>query len=1007
MIMRKVIYIVVVIASLFMLGVDDVNAQQIQATRRHFSTDDGLASNAIAQMIQDDYGYIWLATWNGLSRFDGYNFYNYKTGAASHIRNLHNRISQLAVDNQQNVWMRMYDARVFVLRRSTDCIVNPFEGVSGSEEYRTLHPITVTSSGDVLITIDGVGLYRMRMTPTGVSSQLITTGDLIISSIAEGYQDDIWLGTNQGVHRMDASNLTIERKGLFLDEDVTSLYSNGYNIYVGTKSGKILSFSYGQDSKEIRAGGERIAKLFVDSHGLIWFTDSRMGVSKIDPDTHAEKFFTQHVRTPDYDGYGGIITESNGVVWMAMNRGGFGYYNRERDEVEYFHNDPSNPWNLSNTVNAMLVTNEGVVFESTTRRGLEKLEIINQTIGREELVTENPTALDNEIRGLLYDKAKKQLLVGNKAGALHIIKDDGTRTVYTKTDAGKLIGRVYGISKDAEGHYWVASKDNGLFKLTPTEKGYSIVNFRHIEGDAASLNDNRAYYCVEDKDGNLWVATYGGGVNLLPKGKNGFLYPKRGMNNYPINSYQKVRTVAVDKEGKVWAGTTDGILIMSYKNGKVEVRKLEDSKEHPDEILMSNDIVCLERDSHGMMWVGTNGGGLAHTIGQDSEGRWLFEQFGAKDGLPSEEIKCLTFDNRGNVWFATDHNICSFDMGKRIFATYSSLEGVDETICSEASATMLGNGHILFGTVNGYYHVDQEKLITSTGSMLKLRITDFWVNGEIQSPRLTSLYEYYVPDFKRVQLPEHDSEIAFRFASLNYQLQHRVHYQYMLEGYDDEWINADQSREASYNNLPAGTYKFRVKAFLIDSPEKYDMKEIEVVVPASFLFSRNALWVYMAIGIVLAVWIMFQLQKRRRRKERLSSKKNQEEGRAARIKEDNAFMQRVYQWMDMNYKDPTLDVESLIAYMSMSLADFEGQLKRITNMTPKELISEYRLSKAKLMLEHTDDSIADISFELGFANGSQFTRLFQEAMGMTPSQYRDAQKQTKGADASTEYEIIE
>ena len=1002
--MKKVIFTI----CLVVMSMGHIYAQQIQATRHHYSTADGLASNAVAQMIQDDYGYIWLATWNGLSRFDGYNFFNYKTGAASHIRNLHNRILQLAVDNQQNVWMRMYDSRVFVLKRSTDCIINPFENVSGSEEYRTSHPITVTSSGDVLICIDGVGLYKMRMTSSCISYQLITTGDLTISSIAEGYQDDIWLGTNMGVHRMDASNLTVERKGLFLDEDVTCLYSNGYNIYVGTKSGKILSFSYGQESHVYRSGGDRVAKLFVDSHGLIWFTDSRMGVSKIDPETHVEKFFSQIVKTPDYDGYGGIITESKGVVWIAMNRGGFGYYNRAADEVEYFHNDPSNPWNLSNAVNAMCVTNEGVVFESTTRRGLEKLEVINQIIGRELLVPNSPSALENEIRGLYYDKARKQLLVGNKAGQIHVIKDDGAHTIYSKTDAGSPLGRIYGISKGAEGHYWIASKDNGIFKMTPTANGFSIVNIRHIDGDPTSLSDNRAYYCLEDKSGNLWVATYGGGVNLLPKGQKGFLYPKRGINNYPINAYQKVRDLALDKDGNIWVGSTDGILIMSYNKGKVLVQKLEESEERPDDILMSNDIVCIARDIHGMMWVGTNGGGLAHTTGQDSKGRWLFEQFGAKDGLPSEEIKCLTFDHRGNVWFATDHNICSYDMGKRIFATYSSLEGVDETICSESSAATLANGHILFGTVHGYYHVNHDKLITSTGSMLKLRITDFWVDDEIQSPRLTSLYDYYVPDAKQVRLPAHDSKVAFRFASLNYQLQHRVHYQYMFEGYDDDWINADETRVARYENLPSGIHKFKVKAFLIDSPEKFDLKEIEVVVPASFMFSQNALWVYIVIGVVLAILLMFWYQNRRRDKENMSSAKKKAREMQNRVNEDYEFMQRVRQWMDDNYKDPTLEVDPLLQHMSMSLADFEDQLKRITNKTPKEYMSDFRLNKAKQILERTDDSVADISFDLGFANASQFNRLFQESTGMTPSQYRDAQRQkAAAADASTEYEIIE
>lgn len=1004
--MKDIVRSLVTIVCWALMGITDVEAQQLQASRHHYSTDDGMASNAVAQIAQDDYGYIWLATWNGLSRFDGYEFYNYKTGAGSHIKNMHNRIWQLVVDNQQNIWIRMYDGRLFVLKRSVDTFVNPFENVSGSEEYRTTIPVSVTSSGDVLMVVDGVGLYKLRMENNVVKSQLITVGDLKISSIAEGYQDDIWLGTDQGVHRMDAGNLTVERKGLFLDEDILCLYSNGYNVFAGTKSGKIVTFSYGQDSQVIRNGESPVEKIFVDSHGLVWFTDKRIGVSQLNPETGDEKHFVQNVKLPDYDSYGGKFTESNGIVWMAMNRGGFGYYNRERGEVEYFHNDPSNPWNLPNTINAMLVTNEGVVFESTSTRGLEKLEIVNKTIERVMLVPDATESIENEVRGMLYDKSKKQLLISNKAGQLFIVRDDGTRLVIDKTNDGKPLGRIYGISKDSKGNYWLSSKDYGLFKMSAAGSGFSIENFQHKEGDVTSLNDNRVYYSVEDRDGNIWVATYGGGVNLLPKGQKGFLYPKRGMSNYPIGSFQKVRTVAVDKDGNVWAGTTDGILILSYKTGKVEVRKMEQSEEFPSDILLSNDIVCIDRDRQGMMWIGTNGGGLAHTIGQDSKGRWRFEHFGAKDGLVSEEIKSLTFDSRGNVWFATDHNLCSFDIGKRIFATYSNLEGVDETNCSENSATMLGNGHILFGTLNGYYHVDHEKLVNSTGSMLKLRITDFWLDDELQSPQLGSQYTYYVPDAKSVELPSHDSRFMFRFASLNYQLQHRVHYQYMLEGYDEDWLNADKQRIASYAELPAGTYKFKVKAFLLDSPDKYDLKEIKVIVPAPFLMSRASIWLYIVVGVVVLLVLMFWLQDRRLKQEKMRRKAASSD-MDINQKEDMEFIHTLQAWMEMNYKNPQLNVEPLIAQMSISLAEFESQLKRITKKSLREYINDFRLTKAKQLLERTNDSIADISFDIGFADAAQFNRQFQGVTGLTPSQYRDKFRKVNGSDETTAYEIIE
>ena len=254
------------------------------------------------------------------------------------------------------------------------------------------------------------------------------------------------------------------------------------------------------------------------------------------------------------------------------------------------------------------------------------------------------------------------------------------------------------------------------------------------------------------------------------------------------------------------------------------------------------------------MWVGTNSGGLSRTTTKDADGIWQFENYGIEQGLPSEEIYSITFDHKDNVWFSTDHILCSFDSKKKIFTTFSSLDGVDDTMCSEGAAISLSNGNIIFGTLEGYYMVDRKKLENAKGSLLRLRITDFFLNDQLQSPRLDSTFQYYIPESSKVELPTKNCEIAFRFAALNYQLQHRVHYQYMLEGYDDDWQNAPKTRIASYENLPSGTYQFKVKAFLLESPENYDMRTIEVVVPYSLTPYIVFFFVLLVIMAALYYW---------------------------------------------------------------------------------------------------------------------------------------------------------
>ena len=851
------------------LGCQTISAQQLQASRIHLSTENGLCSNAVSMICQDDLGFIWLATWNGLSRFDGYEFYNYKTGNSSHIKNLHNRILDIVIDQSQNVWMHMYDDRVFVLDRNTDQIINPFEGYDGFEEYRTNAPLLVTSSGEVLVSIAGNNsIYMMTLDRRGLKSEKITAGELSITSMAEGYQSDIWLGTNQGIHRLDRRSLALERDAILPEQHISCLYSNGYNIFAATKDGSIYSFAYGQEPKLLRKpNGMGIFSTYVDSHGLVWFCDDRMGVSRLNPETGNEKFFQQTVLVPEQDGRGGEFNEHNGVVWIRMNHGGYGYYNRETDQVEYFHNDPSNPWNLSNTVNAALVIKEGVVWESTSRRGLEKLDILKDNIVRIRPVPDAVSTLENEIRALYYDKDRKVLMLGNKSSCIFMNYDNGRQEKITQDSQGNSFGRIYGISKDSKGNYWICSKDYGVFLMSPKANGgWDIKKFCYEEGNPQSLSDNAAYYAVEDKQGNIWIATYGGGVNLMIKDSRGgfiFQHPKNGMKNYPKNNtYLKVRTIEVDIEGNVWAGTTDGILIMRYEGKEVKIEKLKMPSEG-DQVLMSNDIIILKRDNRGHMWVGSNGGGIAYSIGKDKDGNWLFENYGAKDGLPSEEIRSITFDQHGNAWFATEHIISTLDIEKKIFTTFSNLDGVDETMMSEGGAITLENDDILFGTINGYYVVDRSKLMAEKGSLLKLQITDFFVNGELQSPRFNDNYDFYAPMARRIKLPINSKSFGFRFAAMNYALQHRVHYQYMLEGYEEEWHNAERNRIATYDKLKAGTYTFKVKAFLLESPEKFDLRTVEVVVPP---FTGYGQAVYWAIGlVVLAVLLWLWFWKRRKK----------------------------------------------------------------------------------------------------------------------------------------------
>ena len=471
----------------------------------------------------------------------------------------------------------------------------------------------------------------------------------------------------------------------------------------------------------------------------------------------------------------------------------------------------------------------------------------------------------------------------------------------------------------------------------------------------------------------------------------------RNIKGYPKFSHTKVRTIALGPDGMIWAGTSDGILTMKSDGKNVYAAPLEMSDDTELQT-GNNDIIQLLRGADGTMWVATNGGGLSKTTGKDKKGKWCFETFDEADGLPSNEIKSVAVTKDNVVWFSADQTLCSFDNNKKLFTTFSILDGVNDESFSEGTGACLPNGEILFGTLNGYYIIDRSKLRTHNGSLLKLAITDFFVDDKLMSPRLNDTYDYYVPDSCQVRLPSRGSIFSVKFASLNYQLQHRVHYQYMLEGYDKEWHNADNQRRANYSNVPAGTYTLRIKAFLLESPDKYDERTIKITVPPYFFASTVALWIYLMLAI-LGVGAYFYIRQRRIQYEAEQRKKMRvlkvgPDEIAFNNKDDYDFVKATLDWLEKNFDNPSLKIEDMASQSGLSRTSFYNQLKALTGQSPKEFVSEFRMKKAYMYLDSSNMTISEIAYKTGFNDPVYFARLFKQRTGMTPKAYREKKDKT-------------
>lgn len=954
-------------------GSCDAQENQLNANYTHYSVKDGLASNAISNIARDCYGYIWIATWNGLSRFDGLHFRNYVTGPASGTPFLHNRILDIYPDCYGNIWMRMYDNRVFVLNYHTDRIQSAFEGINGAQNKKSLRRLSLSPDGKYIYAmITGEGIYQLSLPHGRLSVRHYSVGKYEVRNIIADSNNQVWIESGQGLLRMELSDGQIYPVPGIEGDVVTAFSLVGKNLYVSRKNGEIDRLAIGDLTKYYVPARlhtqTQIKTVTADSKGRIWYTTSAPGVSMYNPMTGQNSNYTQKVNTPENDVHGATILEMNGRIWVRLFHGGFGYYDEKTNRIEYFHNNPDNPWNLSNTVLCFTVLPENVLFMSTSRRGLDMIELYNNRIEHFTVVGEEGIYGANETRAIIWSKRKHAILIGNKLGDVYC---NGQLLLSTH-------GRIYGLMEDDKGRLWISDKDKGLLM------------YDYSTGKLSATPVTANAYQTLEFDGMIFVANYSSGVQLINKGKVQQVYTQR------TDMFQKARTLCRVSRNELWAGTTDGILVIRRNGNSFKATPLHQTL-RPDYQLASNDIIQIKTDSHGGIWIATNGGGLANVVYQDSLGNPLsashdevcFRTFTEADGLPSNEIRALTFDKKGNLWFSADQNICSYDLKRDFITSYSIQDGLGDVTCSECGAMTLPDGRMLFGTMNGYYMVDEKRLLVASSSQYRLAITDVIVNDILASPRKNDFYDYNVIDSGIVNLPSRSSIFSIRFASLNYQVQHSVHYQYMLEGYDRQWHNADRTLTASYADVPAGTYRFRVRAFQQERPDKFEEKQITVVVPPYFLLRPMFLWMYLFAGcIVFVVVFVFYRRSSNHKLSAMHVLKVSPDEVAYEDKEDYDFVSKQLAWLEEHYSEQDLRIESMARVAGMSRTGYYNKLKELTNMSPKEFVTDFRIKKACMYLLHEDHTIGEIAMLTGFNEPFYFARIFKKKMGMTPSQYR-------------------
>lgn len=895
-----------------------------------YTAEDGISQKTVNSILQDHKGNIWFATWDGIKKFDGYIFKNYKAYLGDLTGLTNNRIDFIAEDKYGYIWLLNYDYQVYRF--------NPQTGQFQPIPYNKYHAksFSVTPSGDVWIVTEYEGLIQVKTNPADHSitaenfSQVNNTSIIeSVNLVKQDGQGNQWILTCNGIYQLppDSSapitffveNLQTNRnqkqpfydmlereKDIFftshqgriwcyqkqggrfsmmelpVQSHIISVDSlPGNKLFLGTKEDGFLVYDLTNRKTEHYSTAHNrnlqnneIISTFVDSYKEVWIQLAGNGVTHFDPVTKEITYY--------------VVTDKNGKelntqqaffihedihrnLWIHPSGGGFSFFDREKKKLVAFYNEKlQSGWSSSNRMTASFSDKQGNLWLAASNNGIEKVTFKSNAFQVHPLNADDQESLDNEVRAIFEDSSGL-IWVGSKEGIIHIYNSDMQFVGYLTT-AGTIsptqkqyLGMAYSITQDHKGVIWIGTKGDGLISVTPVrERTYTVKRHSHHTSNIYSLSDNNVYCVYEDAKGRIWVATYGGGLNYVDYDKDNqliFINHRNHLKSYPINQCYRTRFITSDYEGNIWVGTTTGIL--SFKDDFVDPERITFNHytRIPGDIysLGNNDVHNIYLTKKKELYIATFGGGLNKLISHTDEGV-RFQSYTIQDGLPSDILLSIEEDTIGNLWIATEEEICKFTPETHVIENYTSRFFPLPFRFNEGASILTKSGKMMMNTNKGILTFNPDSIHKSS-YVPSIVFSQLELGDKVISPGDESeILNVDIDDTSLITLSHKNNAFTLHYAALDMKYPADISYAYKLDGFEEEWNYVGKRRIATYTNLPKGQYTFLVKSTNSDGVWNSNFRLLSIRVLPSFWETPWAVLLYalVLIAVILTtVYVLF------------------------------------------------------------------------------------------------------------------------------------------------------
>jgi len=785
------------------------NGQVPNLRMKYFSRADGLTNSYINEITQDSIGFIWVATRDGLFRYDGYNFtgYFYRQNDDNSISG--NDISSLYYDSKGRLWLGTNNGICYYNEESDNFI--RIEEFRQQTENQSVSCIAEDRHHNLYISIYQ-SIFRYNEKTKKFKQFVITEGKEINSFLFDD-ENVLWIGCseNAGLFRCKIGKETeeihpvtgssdnviknININSLAFDEGKLWIASFGSGVRVyNTKTGTPVQYPY-YGSNEARA-----TRIYLDRNKNVWSSDFS-GLKVLSPGAKVSSGYYPRANDPfSIRGSAkGIFHDRQGNYWVYHDPGGVGISMLLKG-FAHFNNTTQDYWHTTDI---------------------------------------NIVAVQEDKDGNLW--------LGNSTNGIDIFNWHTGKTIryfYNSADRYSLgQGATMCLFRDSRGIMWIGTYLGGLQYFDA--KTGRFISYRHYDSNPYSIAGNDVRSITEDDDGNLWLAVHGKGVDKFDLRQKRFFHFTKTQNRLANNwTYQ----VLTDHRGDLWVGTLKGL--SRLKKGESVFQSWH--SEFTDSTTLANDYVTvLHEDRNNVMWVGTTAG-----LSRFNTRKENFTRF--TDIFGGNNISGILDDDNDRLWIATHSGLSMFDPStqKVINFTYYDGLGADEYNAGAMYANK--SNELFFGGIKGIDAFNPKKLRFNTDPP-EVYIDGLRVFNKNLSADSTG-YKIHknLRMVKKVTLHHNENIITIYFKALNYINPELNRYSYKLEGLDKKWHDPGLAREATYTNLSPGKYTFKVIASNNDGIWNTDGAKLQIEVVPPWYATILAIIVFVLITIGLILWYIIR-----------------------------------------------------------------------------------------------------------------------------------------------------